>query len=147
MEINFTLNHKVYQLDVDASKRLIDIVRELGYTSVKEGCGEGECGACSLFFNNKLVNSCLLLAGQIDGATLMTLEGLLKETETIRQNFASKGAIQCGFCTSGFELRALDYIQNGGIQDEKLLKEALDGNICRCTGYQKITDAILESMR
>jgi len=147
MEINFTINHKTYQLDVDAGTRVVDIVRELGYTSVKEGCGEGECGACSLFFNNRLINSCLLLAGQIDGATLMTLEGLQKETETIRHNFASKGAIQCGFCTSGFELRALDYIQNNGEQDEMKLKEALDGNICRCTGYQKILDAILASMK
>jgi len=114
--------------------------------SVKKGCGEGECGACSLFFNGKLVNACLLLAPQMQGAEIVTLEGLQKETETIRENFAKEGAVQCGFCTPGFVMRAYDYIIQEGSKDEKRVKEALDGNICRCTGYQKIVEAIVKSM-
>jgi aerobic-type carbon monoxide dehydrogenase small subunit (CoxS/CutS family) len=114
--------------------------------SVKRGCGEGECGACTLFFNGRLVNACLLLAPQMQDAEIITLEGLQKETETIRENFAKEGAVQCGFCTPGFVMRAYDYIKHNGPKDEKHVKEALDGNICRCTGYQKIVEAIVKSL-
>ncbi|MEA2091077.1 MAG: 2Fe-2S iron-sulfur cluster-binding protein [Campylobacterota bacterium] len=146
MQIKCNINHKEYSFEAEATKRAIDIIRELGITSVKEGCGEGECGACSIFFNGKLVNSCLLIAPQMQDAEILTLEGLYEETQIVRENFAKNGAVQCGFCTSGFVLRAHDYIEQKGAKDEKVLKDALDGNLCRCTGYQKIVEAILKSM-
>ena len=145
MQINCDINHQHYQLEVEPTQRVLDVIRSLGLTAAKEGCGEGECGACSIFFNDKLVNSCLLLAGQMHDAKIMTLEGLKEETKEIRHHFEHEGAIQCGFCTGGFELRALEYIQNGGAKDETAVREALDGNLCRCTGYQKIVDAIVKS--
>jgi len=114
-------------------------------TSVKAGCGEGECGACSLFFNGKLVNACLLLAPQMQDAEIVTLEGLQEETEAIRESFARHGAVQCGFCTPGFVMRAYDYLASGGERDEAAIKAALDGNLCRCTGYQKIVEAIAKA--
>ena len=146
MQIRCTINSRPYRFECEPEERLLDVVRRLGMLSVKKGCGEGECGACSLFFNGKLVNSCLLLAPQMQGAEIVTLEGLQKETETIRENFAKEGAVQCGFCTPGFIMRAYDYIIQEGSKDEKCVKEALDGNICRCTGYQKIVEAIVKSM-
>ncbi len=146
MQIKCNINHKEYSFEAKVTSRAIDVLRELGITSLKVGCGEGECGACSLFFNSKLINSCLLLAPQMQGAKILTLEGLYEETKIVRENFAKNGAIQCGFCTSGFVLRAYDYIKEDGIKDEKVLKDALDGNLCRCTGYQKIVEAVIESM-
>ncbi len=146
MQIICTINSKPCSLKCEPDQRALDILRAMGMLSVKEGCGEGACGACSIFFNGKLINSCLLLAPQMQGAEITTLEGLQKETETIRENFVREGAVQCGFCTPGFVMRAYDYIERDGIKDEKILKEALDGNLCRCTGYQKIVEAILKSM-
>lgn len=146
MQITCTINKKTYCFECEPDERVLDVIRGMGILSVKKGCGEGECGACSLFFNGKLINSCLLLAPQMQGSEIVTLEGLQKETETVRENFAKEGAVQCGFCTPGFVMRAYDYIEQCGTKDEKHLKEALDGNICRCTGYQKIVEAILKSM-
>ena len=146
MQIKCTINNRPYRFECEPEDRVLDVVRRLGMLSVKKGCGEGECGACTLFFNGKLVNSCLLLAPQMQGAEIVTLEGLQKETETIRENFAKEGAVQCSFCTPGFVMRAYDYIIHEGSKDEKRVKEALDGNICRCTGYQKIVEAIVKSM-
>lgn len=146
MQIICTINSKPCCLECEPDQRALDILRAMGMLSVKEGCGEGACGACSIFFSGKLINACLLLAPQMQGAEITTLEGLQKETETIRENFVREGAVQCGFCTPGFVMRAYDYIERDGIKDEKILKEALDGNLCRCTGYQKIVEAILKSM-
>ncbi len=146
MQIKCNINHKEYSLEVESTSRVLDIIRELGIKSPKEGCGEGECGACSIFFNGKLVNSCLLLAGQMQNAEILTLEALYEETKIVRENFEETGAIQCGFCTSGFVLRAYDYIKENGSKDEQSIKDALDGNLCRCTGYQKIVDAVVKSI-
>jgi len=146
MQITCSINNKKYVFEAEPTKRALDIIRELGMTSVKEGCGEGECGACSVFFNGKLINTCLLIAAQMQDAKIFTLEGLQEETRIIRDHFVKEGAVQCGFCTDGFVLRAHDYIENDGLKDEKVLKDALDGNLCRCTGYQKIVEAILKSM-
>ncbi len=142
MQITCKINGKTHCFECEADTRLLDLVREAGMTSVKAGCGEGECGACSLFVNGKLVNSCLLLAPQIEDAEIVTLEGLQEETEAIRQCFAEAGAVQCGFCTPGFVMRAYDYLKAGGIRDEAAIRAALDGNLCRCTGYEKIVEAI-----
>lgn len=147
MQIKCNINHKEYNLEVNPTHRVLDIIRELGFTSVKAGCREGECGACSIFFNSKLVNSCLLMAGQMQNSTILTLEGLYDETQIVRENFVNSGAVQCGFCTSGFVLRAYDYVDKEGSEDEQSIKEALDGNLCRCTGYQKIIDAVKKSIK
>ncbi len=147
MQIKCTINAKEFSFDAEVTTRAIDIVRELGFTSVKEGCGEGECGACSLFFNGKLVNSCLLLAPQMLDAEIVTLEGMREETKLLRENFESCGAIQCGFCTSGFVLRGQEYITHEHNRDAKAIQDALDGNLCRCTGYYKIVEAIQKSMK
>ena len=146
MQINCKINHKEYQLDVDPTSRVLDVLRDIGITSVKEGCGEGECGACSVFLDGKLINSCLLIALQLQDAEILTLDALSDETELIRENFVKSGAVQCGFCTGGFVLRAYDYIKNDGSKDETAIKNALDGNLCRCTGYQKIVEAVKESI-
>ena len=146
MQITCTINQKTYHFECEPEQRALDVLRVLGMLSVKEGCGEGECGACSIFFNGRLVNACLLLAPQMQDAKILTLEGLQKETETIRKNFVEAGAVQCGFCTPGFVMRAHDYITHNGSRNITNIKESLDGNLCRCTGYQKIAEAILKSM-
>jgi len=146
MQIRCTINNESCSFEDEAGQRVLDVLRDRGMLSVKEGCGEGECGACSIYFNGSLVNACLLLAPQMQGAEIVTLEGLQKETETIRENFVKAGAVQCGFCTPGFVMRAHDYIRYNGSKEIKHIKAALDGNICRCTGYQKIAEAISESI-
>jgi len=142
MQITCKINNKEYSFEAEVTQRALDIIRGFGITSIKEGCGEGECGACSIYFNGKLINSCLLLAPQMDGAEIVTLDGLLEETKGMRESFVKEGAVQCGFCTGGFVLRAYDYAKEGGSSDAEAIKEALDGNLCRCTGYQKIVEAI-----
>jgi aerobic-type carbon monoxide dehydrogenase small subunit (CoxS/CutS family) len=146
MQINCTINERSYTFECAADERVLDLLRAQGFTSVKEGCGEGECGACSIYLNGKLVNACLLLAPQIQDAQIVTLEGLQKETETIRRHFVECGAVQCGFCTPGFVMRAHDYIRHNGSKNITHIKASLDGNICRCTGYQKIAEAISKSL-
>ncbi len=147
MQIKCRVNTKEMLFDASPTARVLDVLREAGFTSVKEGCGGGECGACSIFIDGKLVNACLLIALQMDGAEIVTLEGLQEETKEIQESFAKGGAIQCGFCTSGFVLRSYDYVKNGGVKDVQAIKEALDGNLCRCTGYEKIVESIKESMK
>jgi len=147
MQITCTINGKPTRFECEADTRVLDLVRSAGMTSVKAGCGEGECGACSLFLNGKLVNACLLLAPQMQDAAIVTLEGLQAETEAIRESFAEHGAVQCGFCTPGFVLRAYDYLNAGGSRDEAAIRAALDGNLCRCTGYHKIVEAIAKVKR
>ena len=125
MQITCTINGKAHRFECEADTRVLDLVRAAGMTSVKAGCGEGECGACSLFLDGKL--ACLLLAPQIQNAEIVTLEGLQAETEAIRESFAEHGAVQCGFCTPGFVMRAYDYLASGGVCDEAAIMEALDG--------------------
>jgi aerobic-type carbon monoxide dehydrogenase small subunit (CoxS/CutS family) len=146
MQITCTINQKNYSFKSEPQQRVLDILRDHGMLSVKEGCGEGECGACSIYLNGRLVNACLLLAPQMQDAEIVTLEGLQKETETIRRNFVEAGAVQCGFCTPGFVLRAHDYIRHNGSGNITDIKASLDGNVCRCTGYQKIAEAISKSI-
>ncbi len=146
MQITCTINNEPCSFESDAAERVLDILRDRGMLSVKEGCGEGESGACSIYLNGRLVNGCLLLAPQMQDAEIVTLEGLQKETETIRRNFVEAGAVQCGFCTPGFVMRAHDYIRHNGSGNISNIKEALDGNVCRCTGYRKIAEAISKSI-
>ncbi|MCD6102794.1 MAG: (2Fe-2S)-binding protein [Thermotogae bacterium] len=146
MRIAFNLNGKNYHRDVSEEKRLLDFLREdMNMTSVKEGCGEGECGACTVIIDGKAVNSCLILAVEIDGHSVLTLEGL--KNDIIQQAFIDSGAIQCGFCTPGMIMSTkalLDSVKN---PTEEQIKTALEGNICRCTGYIKIIDAVKEAAK
>jgi len=148
MKINFKLNQTEINIDVEPNRRLLDLLREdFGYTGTKEGCGIGECGACTVIVNNKAVNSCLVLACQIDGCEIMTIEGLASngELHKLQENFLKKGAVQCGFCTPGMIMSAYALILEKPNPTEEEIKEAIAGNLCRCTGYKQIIEAVMES--
>lgn len=131
-------------------KRLIDVLREdFGLTGTKEGCGEGECGACTVFVNGELVNSCLIPVCQADGARVETVEAL-GEPETLdplQTSFLSEGGAQCGICTPGMVMSAWAYLRDGGRDDRDAIRTALAGNLCRCTGYQHIVDAVAATVQ
>ncbi len=144
--VNFTVNGKAVSVETEPNKRLLDVLRNnLGLTSVKEGCSEGECGACTVIFNGEPVTSCCILAGQAEGADIVTLEGVSIDgkPDVVQQAFIDAGAIQCGFCIPGMILTAealLKHNQNPTMDEVKL---AMSGNLCRCTGYAKINEAVL----
>lgn len=143
--IHFNLNGKDVSVNADPNKRLVDFLREdMGMTSVKEGCGEGECGACTIIYNGKAVTSCLMLAGQVDGATVITLEGVSENGELnyIQQAFVDAGAVQCGYCTPGMVLSAKALLDKKPDATNEEIKRAMSGNLCRCTGYAKIIEAV-----
>ena len=145
MILKFLLNGRNVEVSTQPDTILLSLLRNsLGITSCKEGCGEGECGECSVFLNNRLVNACLILAIMADGGEIRTLEGLKDETSSLRESFIRHDAVQCGFCTPGFVMAAYDYLRQGGEADGSAVSLALDGNLCRCTGYQKIIDAIVD---
>lgn len=130
-----------YHPTVSPTMRLLDYIRkELKLTGTKEGCGEGECGACSVLINGKLVNSCMVLLGQIDGKSVTTIEGI-DEPELFRA-FEETGAVQCGFCTPGMIIAATALLRKNPNPSVYDIKEAISGNLCRCTGYKKIVEAI-----
>ncbi len=145
MQFQFILNRKPVQIDCDPMRRLLDIVREdFDLTGTKEGCGEGECGACTVLMNGKPVTSCLVNAIQIQGAEIVTVEGV-SETETGRllvDCYDKTNAVQCGFCFPGFVVSSYYYLTTCGEPDLERIKRALSGNICRCTGYTKIFEAV-----
>lgn len=146
MTLIFTLNGCPVEVTTEPTVSLLEIVRRYsGITSCKEGCGEGECGACAVFVDGRLVNACIFPALSVQGGEVVTLEALMGETEGLRESFARHDAAQCGFCTPGFVMAAYDYLQNGGSADPEALKSALDGNLCRCSGYQKIIEAIVDA--
>lgn len=130
-----------YQPTVSPTMRLLDYLRkELKLTGTKEGCGEGECGACSVLIDGKLVNSCMVLLGQIDGKSVTTIEGI-DEPELFKA-FEETGAVQCGFCTPGMIMAATALLRKNLNPSVYEIKEAISGNLCRCTGYKKIVEAI-----
>ena len=143
--IHFNLNGKDVTVSADPNKRLVDFLREdMGMTSVKEGCGEGECGARTIIYNGKAVTSCLMLAGQVDGAAVVTLEGVSENGELnyIQQAFVDAGAVQCGYCTPGMVLSAKALLDKKPDATNEEIKRAMSGNLCRCTGYAKIIEAV-----
>lgn len=144
MKISFKLNGKDVSVDVAEYKRALDFLRDdMRMTSVKEGCGEGECGACTIILNGKNVNSCMVLAVELDGQEVWTLEGLNEKGDTIIQDsYVEKGAIQCGFCTPGFIMSTKVLLDNNPNPSEEDIKNGLEGNLCRCTGYTKIMEAV-----
>lgn len=146
MKFTFTLNGSSITGDWTPEKRLLDVLREdLGLTASKEGCGEGECGACSVLINGRLVNACLVPLGQVEGEAVVTLEGL-RETprgQRLLEAFSETGGVQCGFCTPGMIMAAAALLEENPRPDEAAVREAISGNLCRCTGYDKIVSAIL----
>jgi len=149
MRINFRINGKEISVDVPPYKRALDFLRDdLRLTSVKEGCGEGECGACTIIVDGKNVPSCLMLAVELDGKDVWTLEGLVEKGDTVIQDaFVRKGAIQCGFCTPGFIMSVKALLNENPDPTDEEIKEALEGNLCRCTGYLKIVEAVKEAVK
>jgi aerobic-type carbon monoxide dehydrogenase small subunit (CoxS/CutS family) len=140
--IGFLLNREEINLIVEPDERLLDVLRlKLGATEVKEGCGEGECGACTILLDGKPVNSCLVLAAQVDGQRIETAAGLDK-SEALSAAFVAEGAIQCGFCTPGFVLTAAALLRENPSPSRAEIRAAISGNLCRCTGYEKIFRAI-----
>ncbi len=145
IEISLTVNNKPYKLSVPANITLLDVLREkLKLTGTKEGCGKGECGACTVIFNGRSANSCLILAPQADGAEVITIEGLgnLENMHPIQEAFVEEGAIQCGFCTPGMEMSSFYLLTKNPNPTEEEIREGISGNLCRCTGYMKIIKAI-----
>ena len=147
--ITFTLNGETRTLDVEPNEVLIDVLRNrLGIKSPKSGCEMGDCGTCTVFLNNRTVRSCLLLAIEVDGQQVTTLEGLMKNDLTpLQQSFLEHNSFQCGFCTPGMILVSTELLQKNPKPTETEIKEALSGNLCRCTGYTPILDAIMEHIQ
>ncbi len=144
-KIGFTINGVPQTVEVEPTMRLLDVLREvLGLTGTKEGCGEGECGACTVLLDGKPVDSCLVLAGQVAGHSVMTIEGISEgnELSRLQQAFVDAGAIQCGYCTPGMVLSAKAVLDTNPNPTEDEIRRGLSGNLCRCTGYQKIVKAV-----
>ena len=144
--ISFTLNGTGVSLNVAGSLRLLDVLREeLELTGTKEGCGEGECGACSVLVDGEVVDSCLVAVGQVDGCEVLTVEGLSSNNNLsqLQQAFVDQGAAQCGICTPGMLMTAHTLLQTNPTLSFEEVRTAIAGNLCRCTGYTKIIEAIL----
>ena len=148
--IRLTVNGKEYERSVEVRMTLADFLREeLGLTGTHLGCEHGVCGACTLLFDGEAVRSCLMLAVQADGASLMTVEGLAQgeQLHPLQQAFQDRHALQCGFCTPGFLMTAYALLKENPKPTEEEAREGISGNICRCTGYQPIIEAILQASR
>ena len=146
MKINFILNGKKTEVDVSPSMRLLDVLRNVYHlTGVKEGCGEGECGACTVLVNDEPYNSCLTPVINVSDKEVLTIEGFRnsKEYRVIADAFASQGGSQCGFCTPGMILASYAVLKKNPHPSEEEVRNALSGNLCRCTGYQAIVNAVM----
>ena len=142
-EIRFNLNGAANEVAVEPLERLLDLVRRLGATDVKESCGEGECGACTVLLDRRPVPSCLVLAAQADGAEVTTVSGLSAGgLDAVQQALLDAGAVQCGFCTPGMVLTARALLDENPAPTRDEISAALAGNLCRCTGYARIVDAV-----
>jgi carbon-monoxide dehydrogenase small subunit len=145
MTIRFTLNGAAVALETPGSKRLLDLLRDdCGLTGTKEGCGKGECGACTVLFDGRVANACLILACQADGHAIVTIEGLEQDgrLDPVQQAFVDEGAVQCGFCIPGMVLAAKALLTEQPHPTDDEIKRGLAGNLCRCTGYRKIIAAV-----
>ena len=147
-EVSFTVNGVARTVSVYPMERLLDVLRNpLGLTGAKEGCGEGECGSCSVLLNGQLVNSCLVPVLQAQGATLCTIEGLASEgrLHPIQQAFLECGGAQCGICTPGMVMATVHLLNRNPTPTLEQIREGLGGNLCRCTGYTRIFNAVADA--
>lgn len=145
--VTVTVNGQLRRVQTQPNQTLLYLLRDdLGLTGTKDGCREGECGACTVLLDGEPVNSCLVLAGQADGREVLTIEGLADglRLHPLQEAFVEVGAIQCGFCTPGMVLTALALLRGNPHPTEAEIRRALSGNLCRCTGYQKIVEAVKE---
>ena len=144
-KVNFVLNDEPMELYVDANRTMLNVLRDdLCYTGTKEGCGAGECGACTVIVDGLPVNACLVLAPEMDGMHITTVEGLAKDDELspVQKAFVEHAALQCGFCTPGFVMSATALLMENPQPTREEIVRAISGNLCRCTGYVRIIEAI-----
>lgn len=143
--VKLRINNRDYELEVEPNETLLEVLRDrLGLTGTKAGCHTGDCGACAVLIDEKPVNSCLVLAVRAAGCSIFTVEGLAEgeALHPLQEAFLEKGAVQCGFCTPGMVLTAKDLLSRNPNPSEEQIREAISGNLCRCTGYTKIVEAI-----
>ena len=146
-KISFVINGDAKEIEIESNRTLLKMLREdLDLIGTKEGCGAGECGACTILVDNKAVNSCLMLAVEADGKEILTIEGLSNgiNLDPLQESFIKHNALQCGYCTPGMVMSAKALLNRNSHPTEEDVKEALAGNLCRCTGYQRIVDAVLD---
>lgn len=150
MKINCIINKNEISAEVNERTRLIDFLRDdLHLTGTKEGCSEGECGACTVIVNGKAITSCTMLAAQVDGCEVITIEGLKQngEFDILQKKFVEHDAVQCGFCSPGFIMSAKALMMNNPNPTLEDIKRSIEGNLCRCTGYIKIIEAIEDAVK
>lgn len=148
MLITFNINNESRTIDVFPMARLLDVLREeLHLTGTKEGCGEGECGACTVVLDGRIVNSCLVPVAQVDGSEITTIEGVAHQDQlhSVQQAFIDHGGAQCGICTPGMVLAAVDLLNRNPEPSEAEIRNGLAGNLCRCTGYMKIFESVVRA--
>lgn len=148
MKLVTEINGVAYELDINPEMRLIDLLREeLNLTGTKEGCSEGECGACTVIIDGQAVNSCMMLAHQVRGKKVLTIESVASDGQLaqLQRSFVEKGAVQCGFCTPGMIMSSKALLMKNNKPTDEEIKKALEGNLCRCTGYNKILDAVKDA--
>ncbi len=149
-QVGLTVNGTLYELDVQPWETLLEVVRDrLGLTGTKEGCGLGECGACTVIMDGRTVNSCLVLAAEADGKQITTIEGLAdgEKLHPIQEAFVENGGLQCGFCTPGMIMSAKALLDENPDPSEGEIRKAIAGNLCRCTGYTKIIESITSAAK
>lgn len=144
MKDTFRINDEIKTFDFDEKDTLLTVLRNNGHTEVKNGCEEGECGACAVLLDGELVNSCQVLAASVREKAITTVRGIgsMHSPHPLQEAFADAGAVQCGFCTPGMILAAYALLRKNPFPSEMDIRKALDGNICRCTGYEKIFEAV-----
>jgi len=150
IKIGCDINDEARTLEAYPMERLLDVLREqLHLTGTKEGCGEGECGACSVMIDGQIVNSCLVPVAQVDGASIKTIEGIAlsgDQLHDVQQAFIECGGAQCGICTPGMVLAAVNLLEKNPNPDEAEIRNGLAGNLCRCTGYMKIFESVVRAV-
>ena len=148
-KISCTVNNEPRTLEAYGMERLLDVLREqLHLTGTKEGCGEGECGACSVLINGQMVNSCLVPVAQVAGCSIKTIEGIAvneNQLHAVQQAFIDCGGAQCGICTPGMVIAAVSLLEHNPHPDDAAIREGLAGNLCRCTGYMKIFESVVRA--
>jgi len=144
MRITLTVNEAKRNVEIEPGETLLELLRREGYKGVKKGCGSGDCGACAVLLDGRAVNSCLVLAAKADGHEVVTVEGLADDggLHPVQQAFLEEGAIQCGYCTPGMVIAAVDLLTHNPDPSEAQIREGISGNLCRCTGYVKQIEAI-----